>query len=110
MNTKSFRQKVYEIAAKIPAGKVLTYGQLAKLAGSPGAARAVGMCMRNNRDSITVPCHRVVAADGKLTGYAFGGVETKKKILMKEGVLFNGDKVSLSVSEWKEVVPDPESR
>lgn len=108
--TKSFSQKVYEIAARIPAGKVATYGQLAKLAGSPRAARAVGMCMRNNPDSIAVPCHRVVAADGELTGYAFGGVETKKKILMKEGVLFNGDRVSLSVSEWKEVAPDQESR
>ena len=75
---KSFLQKVYKVAAKSPEGKVLTYGQLARLAGSPRAARAVGMCMSKNRDIKAVPCHRVVAADGKLTGYSIGdGVKTK---------------------------------
>lgn len=97
----NFSQKVYEIASKIPAGKVATYGQLAKLAGSPRAARAVGMCMRNNTDINLIPCHRVVAADGALTGYAFGGVDVKRKLLSKEGVVFNGEKVDLKVSQWK---------
>jgi O-6-methylguanine DNA methyltransferase len=99
---KTFLQKVYEIAAKIPAGKVLTYGQLARLAGSPRAARAVGMCMSKNRDTKAVPCHRVVAADGKLTGYSMGdGIETKREMLMREGVVFTGEKVNLELSQWK---------
>ena len=97
----SFSQKVYEITSKIPTGKVATYGQLAKLAGSPRAARAVGMCMRNNTDINLVPCHRVVAADGALTGYAFGGVHEKRKLLVAEGVSFNKEKVDLKVSQWK---------
>jgi methylated-DNA-protein-cysteine methyltransferase-like protein len=99
MNT--FREKIYTIAAKIPKGKVATYGQLAKIAGNPRAARAVGLSMRCNTDTKKVPCHRVVAADGKLTGYAFGGIKVKKKILEKEGVSFIYDKVDLKKSGWK---------
>lgn len=97
----NFSQKVYEITSKIPAGKVATYGQLAKLAGSPRAARAVGMCMRNNTNRNIVPCHRVVASNGELTGYAFGGVNEKRKLLLAEGVSFNKEKVDLKVSHWK---------
>ena len=96
-----FRTKIYTLTKKIPAGKVATYGQLAALAGSPGAARAVGMCMKQNPDAPRTPCHRVVSATGKLTGYsAEGGIPTKKKMLIQEGVKFNGDFVNLSVSQW----------
>jgi O-6-methylguanine DNA methyltransferase len=98
----TFREKIYALAKQIPAGKVATYGQLAKLAGSPQAARAVGMCMRENKVPHIVPCHRVVASDGKLTGYAFGsGIPTKKKKLEEEGVFFIGDKVDLKHSLWQ---------
>ena len=69
---KSFRDKVYEITRKIPKGKVATYGQIAKLAGNSKAARAVGYFMKTNPDAPKTPCHRVVAADGKLTGYSAG--------------------------------------
>jgi O-6-methylguanine DNA methyltransferase len=97
-----FQQKVYAIAQQIPRGKVVTYGQLAKLAGSPGAARAVGMCMKCNPNMKLIPCHRVVASNGKLTGYAFGrGIQTKKSKLQKEGVYFIMDAVDLQVSQWK---------
>jgi methylated-DNA-protein-cysteine methyltransferase-like protein len=98
---KSFTDKVYALAKQIPSGKVATYGQLAKLAGSPKAARAVGMCMKHNPDMNTIPCHRVVASDGKLTGYAYGdGIATKKELLLKEGVSFVNGKVDLRVSRW----------
>jgi O-6-methylguanine DNA methyltransferase len=98
----SFTDRVYAIAAKIPKGKVATYGQLAKIAGNPKAARAVGMAMRSNPSRKTVPCHRVVASTGALTGYAFGkGIATKMNILKKEGVRFTGDKVDLASSGWK---------
>ncbi len=98
--TVSFKDKVYSLAKQIPKGKVATYGQLAKMVGSPKASRAVGMCMSTNKTPETIPCHRVVASNGKLTGYAFGGVNKKQEILEKEGVKFLGHKVNLSVSIW----------
>jgi O-6-methylguanine DNA methyltransferase len=100
MIAKTFKEKIYELAKQIPKGKVATYGQLAKMAGAPGAARAVGMCMSTNKTPEIIPCHRVVASNGKLTGYAFGGVNKKKEILEKEGVKFVGDKIDLSLSQW----------
>lgn len=97
----SFREDVYTLIRKIPKGKVATYGQVADLVGSPGAARAVGMCMKTNPDAPRTPCHRIVASDGKLTGYSAGeGVKTKKQMLIDEGVYFKGNKVDLKRSLW----------
>ncbi len=80
-----FKTKVIKVVKKIPKGKVLTYGQVAKLAGYPGAARAVGTVMANNQDS-SIPCHRVVKADGTIGGY--NGLKGEKKALLKaEGAL-----------------------
>lgn len=98
------RQRVYEILRSIPRGKVLTYGQLATLAGNPKAARAVGLYMRTNPDAPRTPCHRVVAADGSLHGYSgAGGIEQKKAMLLAEGVIFQAKdsfKVDLTKSEY----------
>lgn len=89
------------LTKKIPKGKVATYGQLAKLAGSPNAARAVGMCMKTNPNAPIVPCHRVVSHNGSLTGYSAGdGISTKMKMLLEEGVKFKGNKVDLEKSQW----------
>lgn len=86
---------------KIPRGKVATYGQIAQIAGFPGAARAVGMCMRTNPNAPVTPCHRVVGFDGSLTGYSgTGGIESKRKMLLSEGVKFKGCKIDLSFSLW----------
>ncbi|MBX4198340.1 MGMT family protein [Candidatus Parcubacteria bacterium] len=101
MSIISFRQRVYTIAQQIPKGKVATYGQLAKMAGSPRAARAVGMSMKCNPDASIIPCHRVVASNGRLVGYAFGGIQTKKQKLLNEGVAFIKDTVDLNVSQWR---------
>lgn len=99
-----FSETIYMLARKIPKGMVATYGQLALLAGSPGAARAVGSAMRRNPDIPKTPCHRVVASDGSLTGYSAGqGISTKRKMLIDEGVSFKGVKVDLKVSQWKGV-------
>ncbi len=82
-----FAQKVYAIVAQIPRGQTRTYGQVAAAAGRPNAARSVGMIMSKNRDTKRVPCHRVIRADGKMCGYAFGGIEKKRALLKREGAL-----------------------
>lgn len=97
----SFKEKVYQILREVPQGKVVTYGQLAALSGKPKAARAVGMFMKTNPDAPKTPCHRVVASDGSLTGYSGnGGIASKKRMLLSEGVSFIRNKVDLSISRW----------
>lgn len=101
---KSFYSKVYGVVAQIPKGKVASYKQIAKLAGNSKAARAVGTAMKNNPDIKTVPCHRVVGVDGAMHGYsAKGGIATKIRLLNKEGVKFNGNKVDLNLSRWTRI-------
>lgn len=98
-----FFARVYAIVTQIPKGNVATYGQIAALAGSPKAARAVGMAMRTNPDAPRVPCHRVVASDGSLTGYSGdGGIEKKSKMLIDEGVQFlpGCNKVDITLAKW----------
>ena len=99
-----FKDLVYKFSKRIPKGKVATYGQLAKLAGNPRAARAVGVFMKIHPDDPDVPCHRVVGFDGSLTGFtAKGGIRTKREMLIKEGVVFKNNKVYLTRSQWKNV-------
>ncbi len=76
-----FHQKIYRALQKFPAGSITTYGDLAGLAGSPLASRAVGQAMAKNLFPVIVPCHRVVSAAGKLGGFsAFGGADTKNQV------------------------------
>lgn len=95
-----FSARVYKATAEIPKGKVATYGQIARLAGSARAARAVGQLMAHNEDPRSIPCHRVVGSTGALTGYAFNGVSMKRNRLIAEGVSFSGSRVDLAVSLW----------
>lgn len=81
----SFKERVIEIVAEIPKGKTLSYKQVAELAGSPRAYRAVGNIMNKNRNP-KVPCHRVIKADGSIGGYAHG-VGRKREILKTEGAI-----------------------
>lgn len=78
-----FQKKVYQTLQKIPAGKVITYAGLAKKAGYPGAARAVGTAMKKNRVPIVIPCHRVIRANGSV-GLYNQGVRWKKLLLTAE--------------------------
>jgi methylated-DNA-[protein]-cysteine S-methyltransferase len=78
-----FALRVYRELNKIPCGQVVTYGELAVRAGSPGAARAVGGVMAKNPYPLIVPCHRVVASSGALGGYS-GGVGVESKIWLIE--------------------------
>ncbi len=83
MATSNFKEKVFHVVSKIPAGKVLTYGEVARLAGKPMAARAVGAVLSTNFDP-KIPCHRVIRSDGKLGGYN-RGARNKLEILKREG-------------------------
>jgi len=76
---------VYDLLLKIPAGRVSTYGDLAKALGSPSSSRLVGRILGNNPNPVKVPCHRVVKSDGKLGGYKYG-LDKKKDLLEKEGI------------------------
>jgi methylated-DNA-protein-cysteine methyltransferase-like protein len=97
---KTFHEKVYEVVARIPKGKVATYQDIAKLAGSPRASRAVGSAMKNNTDTKRVPCHRVVGSDGAMHGYAFGGEKIKIQKLQAEHILFEGKNANLEKCRW----------
>lgn len=80
-----FRRKVLETLRATRAGETFTYGELARMAGSPGAARAVGQAMARNPLPIVIPCHRVVAADGPGGFSLFGSLEAKERLLALEG-------------------------
>jgi len=81
-----FAQRVLAELARVPFGETTTYGALAQRVGAPRAARAVGTVMNRNTIPIVLPCHRVVGANGSLTGYA-GGLDVKERLLRLEGVL-----------------------
>jgi methylated-DNA-[protein]-cysteine S-methyltransferase len=87
-----FERRVYEAACAIPRGEVRTYGEIAATLGTPGAARAVGAALGRNPIPIIVPCHRILAAQGKSGGFsAPGGTTTKFRILAIEGARRTGE-------------------
>lgn len=81
-----FQKAVWRQLEAIPYGETRTYGQIAAALGKPKASRAVGGANHNNPIAIVIPCHRVIGANGSLTGYA-GGLDLKEKLLHLEGVL-----------------------
>lgn len=83
MRGTDFRRRVWEILLTIPHGHTMTYGEIAKGIGMPKAAQAIGNAVGHNPISLIIPCHRVIGADGSLTGYA-GGVERKRGLLERE--------------------------
>jgi methylated-DNA-[protein]-cysteine S-methyltransferase len=80
-----FQRQVWQMLKTIPIGTTISYGELATKIGKPTAARAVGMANSLNPVAIVVPCHRVIGAKAKLTGYA-GGLDRKQWLLQHEGV------------------------
>lgn len=78
---RTFRERVIAVVRSIPRGKVMTYQEVARRAGSPRACRAVGTLMKYNTDA-SVPCHRVVRSDGTLGGY--NGLRGEKELLLRE--------------------------
>jgi len=81
-----FRSRVEAVVRKIPKGKTMSYGKVAAAAGRPSAARAVGAIMASNKDT-TVPCHRVIRANGSLGGYNAVNGPSKEALLKREGAL-----------------------
>jgi len=84
-----FQKAVWAQVARIPYGATTTYGEIAQRVGRPEAARAVGAAVGANPLSIFIPCHRVIGADGSLTGYG-GGLEMKAALLQLEGAILPG--------------------
>jgi methylated-DNA-[protein]-cysteine S-methyltransferase len=81
-----FNRRVYEATRQIPPGATSTYGEVAARVGAAGSGQAVGQALGHNPVPIVVPCHRVLAADGRMRGFsAEGGVETKRRMLLIEG-------------------------
>jgi methylated-DNA-[protein]-cysteine S-methyltransferase len=78
-----FQRRVWDALCEIPYGETISYGELARRVGSPGAFRAVGLANGRNPLAIIVPCHRVIGADGRLTGYG-GGLDRKRWLLEHE--------------------------
>ena len=82
-----FQRRVWKELLDIPAGKTTSYGQIAKNIGKPKAARAVGGAVGSNPFAIVIPCHRVMASNGAITGYTGGdGIKTKRKLLDLESL------------------------
>ena len=86
----NFNQKVWALTARVPPGKVTTYGRIAEALGSKGY-RAVGNALNKNPYAPAVPCHRVVGSNGSLTGFA-GGLDKKRRLLAAEGVACDGSR------------------
>ena len=91
-----FQKAVWKRLRRIPAGKTLTYGEIAAAAGSPGSARAAGGAVGSNPIAIVIPCHRVLGSDRKLTGFG-GGLRRKRWLLRHEGAAFRDAPRQLSL-------------
>jgi methylated-DNA-[protein]-cysteine S-methyltransferase len=87
----AFQREVWQALREIPYGETISYGELAARVGRPGASRAVGLANGRNPIAIIVPCHRVIGADGSLTGFG-GGLARKRWLLEHEGVQ-RGDRI-----------------
>ena len=99
----NFFERVYEAAKKGPAGKVSTYGDIARAIGAPRCARQVGWALHCNPQQGVIPCHRVIVSSGSVcTGFAFGGPEVQKAMLEAEGVEVSDDfKIDLKKYRWE---------
>jgi O-6-methylguanine DNA methyltransferase len=100
LNPTPFATRVRHVVRRIPHGRVATYGDVAAAAGRPRAHRAVGNIMRATRDA-SVPCHRVIAAGGKLGGYG-RDLYAKRALLLQEGVIVAGSRIrNFAALRWR---------
>ncbi len=85
-------EKVYKKLLEVPAGKVTTYGELAKAVGIKDGQRLIGKIMNKNPYPVIIPCHRVIKSDGKIGGYAWGE-KIKTSMLLREGIKITNGKI-----------------
>ncbi|MDA1079927.1 MAG: MGMT family protein [bacterium] len=98
--SKRRQTALFRLVAKIPRGKVTTYGELGRALGFH--ARLVGRLLHTNNDPLNTPCHRVVRSSGELAGgYAFGGPNIQKNLLESEGIVFQKQKIDLKTYGWE---------
>lgn len=98
---ESFFERIYRIVRTIPRGKVATYGQIARLAGKPHAARMVGWAMSGSSPKQPVPWHRVVGAGGRLViAKELKYSQIQKQLLLQEGVRFDGNRIVMAEFQW----------
>lgn len=108
MNDADFRRKVLELVARIPVGRVMTYGQLALLAGNPGAARQAGQVMNSLAGGSGLPWQRVINAQGRVSTHKLGFGDIQERLLQAEGVVFDpSGRCDLGKVQWW---PDEESQ
>ncbi|MBQ7707895.1 MAG: methylated-DNA--[Lachnospiraceae bacterium] len=94
-------KRIYEAVKKIPKGKVATYKTIAKVAGEPKMARAVGNALHKNPDPENIPCYRVVNSKGMLVeAFVFGGAGVQKELLEADGITVKDNKVDLKIYGW----------
>ncbi|PHS68200.1 MAG: cysteine methyltransferase [Methylophaga sp.] len=101
MDRLKINELIWQAVASIPKGKVVTYGQIAKLSGYPGLARYVGLTLKNLPSNTTLPWHRVINAKGEIS-FPQGSPEYKrqKALLKAEGVIFNKAKLPAGIYDW----------
>ncbi len=96
------KQAVFEFLARIPKGKVVTYGMIGIYLGDKNLARSIGNMLHENPDWLKYPCYKVVKHDGRLSeSYTFGGIEMQKNLLIADGVEVDGYKVNLKKYCWQ---------
>ncbi len=107
MSRKNFFEQVYALVATIPAGKIMTYGQIARLLGGVYSAQLVGFAMSSAPEEADLPCHRVVNRLGEMApGFIFGGEEQQRRLLLSEGAPFLPDgRVDVNLARFE---PDQE--
>ena len=99
MTEAEFRVRIFSLIGAIPAGRVVTFGQLAALCGNPRAARRAARAVAAAPEGL--PCHRVVRAGGHLVPEHVFGLGVQRALLLAEGVAFRGETVDLPVSNWR---------
>ncbi len=109
MKKNDFYDRVFDVVARIPYGKVTTYGAIAKYLGSGGSSRLVGYALNSSikQTDVNLPCHRVVNRLGQLTGKVHFGADVMETLLRHEGVEFiKEDTVNLEKHFWNPAEPD----
>ena len=112
MSGKNFFNQVYDLVARIPAGRVMTYGQIAETLHSPYSAKVVGFAMSSAPVEQDLPCHRVVNRKGEMApGFIFGGPERQRQTLMNEGIPFKDNGcIDLARCLWRPEAAEPDPR